>query len=288
MKNQLYILGVILFLGNQAIAQSLPASVQAVVDAENSFAGRSKEKSTKAAFLANLDERGIVFSQGSPVNGQDQWAKLPENDALLFWWPVFADAASSGDFGYTTGPFEVSLDRKNPVPSGFGYYSTVWKKNAKGEWKVAIDMGIGFPKKEEIIPSLKTSHNPLKGSGTINTVLAKEDLLSVDKAYLAAINTSGKSFDLKKLSAEARVHRTGSWPNVTPEAIRAIDESDKKFQFEHLNGDVAHSGDLGYCYGKVKVTVTREGNTRDINLNYLRIWKKEAGEWKIVLDVIGG
>lgn len=276
-----------MFMGIMGYAQ-LPAPVQEVVNAENRFAATSKEKSTRAAFLSSLAEEGIVFSQGNPTNGQALWTQRPENNALLFWWPVFADVSSSGDFGYTTGPFEVSPDRSNPVPSGFGYYSSVWKKNDRGEWKVAIDMGIGFPKKEVATHALRTSTTSSKNLSAINYSVAKNELLALDTDYAASLNKASQTFEKRRLSAEARIHRTGNWPYTTPEAIQTIDERDKKFLFEHLGGDVATSGDMGYCYGKVTVSVSENGQPRELNLNYLRIWKKEGNEWRIVLDVIGG
>jgi ketosteroid isomerase-like protein len=287
MNRRLAIVFIALLTTQVLCAQKLPTSVQKVVDAENGFAGTSKQKSTKVAFLSNLATDGIVFSQGNPVNGISLWEKLPENNSLLFWWPVFADVASSGDFGFTTGPYEVSRDRTNPVPGAFGYYSTVWKRNERGEWKVAIDMGIAFEKKEENIPALHTSSKLLPDAK--NTAGASgKTLTEVDKSYIEKLNTSSRSFDMANLSNEARIHRTGSFPYCTPEGIRTIDESNKKFQFEQLGGEAATSNDLGYCYGKVKVTVWQDGNSRELNLNYLRVWKKEEGEWKIVLDVVGG
>jgi ketosteroid isomerase-like protein len=50
---------------------------------------------------------------------------------------------------------------------------------------------------------------------------------------------------------------------------------------------VASSGDPGYVYGKSVVAITKDGNTKTVNRNYLRIWKKEDGNsWKIVLDLV--
>ncbi len=269
-------------------AQTLPPGPQSVADAEMRFAATSKEQSTKAAFLAHLGADAIVFNQGEPVNGPELWKQFPENNGLLFWWPVWADIASSGDFGYTTGPYESKRDRGDAAPAGYGYYSSVWKKNDQGVWKVAIDMGIGFPKKEEVVHTLRTSNKPLKGAGSVNIQKEQAELLSLDRAYVAKVNEAGGSFVPGYLSSEARIHRTGSWPYTTPQAIQAIDETGKTFQYEQVGGEVAASGDMGYAYGKVKVTVTREGNTRELPLNYLRVWKKEEGQWRIVLDVVGG
>lgn len=279
---------IFLFSSTVLCAQTLPPGPQSVADAEMRFAATSKEQSTKAAFLAHLGADAIVFNQGEPVNGPELWKQFPENNGLLFWWPVWADIASSGDFGYTTGPYESKRDRGDAAPAGYGYYSSVWKKNDQGVWKVAIDMGIGFPKKEEVVHTLRTSNKPLKGAGSVNIQKEQAELLSLDRAYVAKVNEAGGSFVPGYLSSEARIHRTGSWPYTTPQAIQAIDETGKTFQYEQVGGEVAASGDMGYAYGKVKVTVTREGNTRELPLNYLRVWKKEEGQWRIVLDVVGG
>ena len=44
------------------------------------------------------------------------------------------------------------------------------------------------------------------------------------------------------------------------------------------------SADFGYTYGSVLILAdnkTSEGN-------YFRVWKKENGKWKIVLDLVAG
>jgi ketosteroid isomerase-like protein len=59
----------------------------------------------------------------------------------LSWQPTTAEVASSGDMGYTIGTYELKFDGQdgNPVVDS-GKYMTVWKKQADGSWKVAVDM----------------------------------------------------------------------------------------------------------------------------------------------------
>ncbi len=57
------------------------------------------------------------------------------------WQPTKVEAARSGDFGYSLGTYELSMnDPKGRPMADRGKYLTVWKKQADGSWKVAVDM----------------------------------------------------------------------------------------------------------------------------------------------------
>ena len=62
---------------------------------------------------------------------------------VLSWHPRRAETASSGDFGYTYGPWEIRKKEGGPILVK-GYYGTVWKK-VNGEWKAIFDMGNESP-----------------------------------------------------------------------------------------------------------------------------------------------
>ena len=57
------------------------------------------------------------------------------------WRPSKAEAARSGDFAYSLGSYELSVNdpKGNPMEDR-GKYVTIWKKQADGSWKVAVDM----------------------------------------------------------------------------------------------------------------------------------------------------
>jgi ketosteroid isomerase-like protein len=93
----------------------------------------------------------------------------------------------------------------------------------------------------------------------------------------------------KYISTEARIYRPNELPYASPEAVRkALTDSSIIFSFDFIDGDIASSGDLGYVYGNVKARGVINGQSFAADVNYMRIWKRENGEWKIVLDVIGG
>jgi ketosteroid isomerase-like protein len=270
-----------------ALLSKAQTSLQQVKDAENAFAGMSKLQNTRDAFVANFADSGIVFVQGNPELGKQVWEKRQANPSLLFWWPVFSDVSASGDFGYNTGPFEFSKSRTES-PVGFGYFSSVWKKQKDGVWKVAIDMGMSMPTAEEKKAEWKTSAITSKKSKSKNSFIEKKnEFLNFDKSYVSELNAAAVSFLNKNLSTEARIHRNGHFPYTSPSAIASFNDNLEQYKFEQLGGDMASSADLGYTYGRVKAL--EKSGKKEVTFNYLRIFKKEDGKnWKIVLDVIGG
>jgi ketosteroid isomerase-like protein len=266
----------------QGMGQRLSGPIVELVDAELSFAKMSVERSTKEAFMEYLAIDGIVFSNGEPVNGLDTWKKRPATNGTLFWWPVFADISMAEDFGYTTGPYQMSKD-KNSEPFAFGYYATIWKKNGSAGWKVAADLGINFEAPEDENHTLKTvRRSSTKGKKPLPS--SKDGLIFIEQSYTQWLNETGNSFLPEYFSRECRIHRSGSWPYTSWKVIENIQE-ERQFYFEPVDADVSESGDLGFTYGKVKIE-SKDGNME--KANYLRVWKRDGvTNWKIVLDVIG-
>ena len=262
-------------------------ALQSLIDAERNFAQTSVDKNTRDAFVANMDENSLVFQRGEPLNGLTTWSAYEPDNNYLFWWPEYADIASSGDFGYTTGPAEFGGERNDPKPVGGMYYSSVWKKNSAGEWKIAADMGSarytpGTPKVE-----VKTTAFPLKASKQKpNAEKEKGKLLDLDKAYVGKLNEAKKSVIASYFHSEGRIHHGGRGPVTTPVEIQEFTEPGS-FTFQQLGGDVASSADMGFVYGKVDMVREKDGQPQTLHLNYMRVWKKFNGDWKIVLDVIG-
>ena len=58
----------------------------------------------------------------------------------LSWSPNFAGVSQAGDLGYSIGAFEFTADdaEGNPVTRN-GKYTTVWRKQEDGQWKVVSD-----------------------------------------------------------------------------------------------------------------------------------------------------
>src|SRR5688572_20470807 len=111
-----------------------------LVAAERAFAADAVARNTRDAFLAAYDEDGIAFAPG-PRNAQRVWGERSANKNRLEWAPEVAEIASSGDLGYTSGPFRFTAEG-DEKPSSFGHYFSVWRKDGEGRWKVLLDHGV--------------------------------------------------------------------------------------------------------------------------------------------------
>jgi ketosteroid isomerase-like protein len=81
---------------------------------------------------------------------------------------------------------------------------------------------------------------------------------------------------------ELRVYREGSFPAVGKNAAATLlSAKGGKMSFEQLGGDMSHSGDLAYSYGKYSLNRDRRVESG----HFFQIWQTDAtGSWKLVLD----
>ncbi len=103
-----------------------------------------------AGFADWFAEDGVALGNGAmPLVGRVAIAKSANWDPKVYqlsWTVTDAAMGPSGDMGYTWGHFEGhSKDvNGNPVTTT-GRYITVWRKQADGSWKVALDAGANEP-----------------------------------------------------------------------------------------------------------------------------------------------
>jgi ketosteroid isomerase-like protein len=260
--------------------------VQSLVNAEKVFAQTSKDKSTKEAFSTCMSDSGLIFKPG-PILGRKFWQNAEQGTDLLSWEPVFAAISSSGDLGYTTGPWEFRAKRNDPDPVARGYYVSIWKKE-KDEWKVALDIGINYPLSLQRKEPPDFSSSPSSIAKAPDEKIAKNALLDKEQKFINEQNKKGWSAYPVFITNGARIYRPGSFPFIAAgQRGQLFSETDKTFSYELTGASVASSGDLGYVYGKAVLAITTDGSMKKLNGNYLRIWKKdEENNWKIVLDLV--
>jgi ketosteroid isomerase-like protein len=131
---------VLVLLATSAYKNSSPGKDE-LMEAERQFSLLCMQSGMKVAFSAFMDSSAVLLRpEHRPIVGKAA-AAFVENSTMgpgiLSWVPSEADISASGDLGYTYGIYTVHQ------PSGdvFGTYTTIWKKNRKGEWKFVLDTG---------------------------------------------------------------------------------------------------------------------------------------------------
>ena len=93
----------------------------------------------------------VEVPNGAPlIQGKAEIAKgmgfLDDKNNRLLWTPVGADISASGDLGYTYGNYEFHAKDKDGKPVvQYGKYTSIWKLQKDGTWKVVLDMGNASP-----------------------------------------------------------------------------------------------------------------------------------------------
>jgi ketosteroid isomerase-like protein len=118
------------------------------VDAE--FSQAAQTLGIAEAFVRYADPSATMLPAGeNAITGHEavrkQFADLPAGSTLV-WKPYQADAATSGDLGYTLGTYELRTTDKDGKPVvRYGKYCSVWKKQKDGGWKWVVDVGTPSP-----------------------------------------------------------------------------------------------------------------------------------------------
>ncbi len=144
-KVWLLLLAVSFLLGTLAKSQS-GDGVTALMTLEREFMQAAADHGSQG-YLSYYAEDAVEVPNGHTfLKGKVEIAKtmgfLDDPNNHLLWTPVGGGISASGDLGYTYGTFEFrSRDKDGKLASSHGKYTTIWKKQNDGKWKVVLDMG---------------------------------------------------------------------------------------------------------------------------------------------------
>ncbi|HMD17073.1 MAG TPA: nuclear transport factor 2 family protein [Terriglobales bacterium] len=130
-----------------ATKQKSPPGSDLLVQLEADFAA-DVAKHGHDAFLIYFAEDGVEIVDGGGIDTKDAMRKQPPwpKGTSLTWTPVKAEMAASGDLGYTYGNYVYTATNKDgKLAASYGKYTSIWKKQKDGRWKVVVDMGNSGP-----------------------------------------------------------------------------------------------------------------------------------------------
>ncbi len=142
-----FIIAAILFLSCNTKQQDL--SVQAekeMMEADVAMSNMATKDGFYKALLYYAADSVIIPREGKlPMFGarevNEAWSAKPVLTTLT-WKPLRAEAATSGDMGYTFG--YATFVGKDTIT--YTNYCTIWKKQKDGTWKFVYDGGNNIPK----------------------------------------------------------------------------------------------------------------------------------------------
>lgn len=123
---------------------SAPARSE-LIKADSMMSALAGQEGFYHALLAFAHDSLIKPDEGRlPILGKEalkkEWDSGPGSKEIS-WKPFRAEAARSGELGYTFGIWKLV----SPDTSYYGNYFTAWKKGADGSWKWVVDGGNNTP-----------------------------------------------------------------------------------------------------------------------------------------------
>jgi len=141
---------IVLALARPAASAPPPATAETLKQLEGEFMKAAAEKGS-AGYMSYYADDAVEVPNNAPViHGKVNIAKdmafLDDKTNHLTWSPLGADISDSGDLGYTYGNYEfTSNDKDGKAVVDRGKYTSIWKKQKDGSWKVVLDMGNASP-----------------------------------------------------------------------------------------------------------------------------------------------
>lgn len=264
--------------------KEMPKTLKPLVETELAFAAAARARGIKDSFIEYAAEDGLLFRR-TAVNAREFWRQAnPAPTGLLSWYPTYADVSRAGDVGWTTGPWEFCGKPDDREASGHGHFVTVWRRQADGTFRFALDMGVGHaapaaPEKTLAFPASAKQGGAAGSEKEAEAARAGIVAAEAEIAAESAAKGSGRAL-LARASEELRLYRQNVSPLVGKAAAApALEKEASRLTFSMAGAGASRSGDLGYAYG------TYDTGDHEPGGHFMRIWKRQGGRWRVVLEV---
>lgn len=141
---------IVIPVAHRPVAASPKATANSLKQLEAEFMKAAAEKGSQG-YMSYYADDAVEVPNGAPlIQGKIEIAKgmgfLDDKNNQLIWTPVGADLSASADLGYTYGTYEFHSKGKDGKASvEYGKYTSIWKLQKDGNWKVVLDMGNASP-----------------------------------------------------------------------------------------------------------------------------------------------
>lgn len=259
-----------------AIAVDAQIGVQAIMEAERSFSTTVGEKGAKAAFIEFLTDDAVIF-RPEAVNGKQFWQQHGGDIPVLRRTPLFADAASNGLLGYTTGSWQSTRRDKGIELVSYGDYVTLWERRNGNGFRAILDIGTSYDEpasNDEKLMKPPGGGDSNKYGWSPTDVAMKFLRVSMEPEGLAAAYKEFAGDDIRlMIDREPAVY-----------GRKAVIAKTKRFRSTKFPFKLAmfQSADMAYFWNPCRFQNSDEGIEHG---NCLQILKLRNKKWYIVLGV---
>lgn len=131
---------------NKSTADTRAADQEAVRQADMAWSATAEGMQMEAFYGYFLDDAAVMASNEPAAKGKEAIRAMMDTYFALpgfsvKWAVSDVVVANSGDFAYSVGSYDLTMSAPSGAPmADHGKYVTIWKKQADGNWKVALDM----------------------------------------------------------------------------------------------------------------------------------------------------
>jgi ketosteroid isomerase-like protein len=264
--------------------QQPPPDPMVLVNSEQAFGATAAQKGMRDAFLEFSTDEAVMFVPGV-IRVKDLYGPAEPRPGLLVWHPLYAEIASSGDLGWTTGPWEWGQDMSGQSFQATGNYITIWRRQPDSTWKFVLDVGVAHrsPMAQYPAPTLRVLDRPSERQ-RVEPGLGRQQLLEAEYSFRSASVSEGMAAAYQpRMTEDVRYYRMGMLPIHGIDSVTAaLSRSVGTYSWEVDYAEVSLNSDLGYTYGSSSLS----DGTGSLKFSFIRIWRRNIeGIWKVALDI---
>jgi len=218
---------------------------------------------------------------------------LANPDNSLRWTPLLQEVSNDATLGYTVGRYRLSAKTaEGKAVFEEGKYLSVWRKQADGTWKIAVDLGnpgLPFPEGTEPPAAVREAAGapPSRGAEA-----EEASLRQADAAFEKAVAERGADGCVEFFADDGILYDYGRPVAVGPQAVRAVvsailEGGISSLAWEPLGVELSGDASLGMTYGGFETKGKGEDGQEKVSQGqYATVWRKlPDGSWKVVVDV---
>ena len=270
-----------ILLAAALLASAAPASAAdhpaaAIEAAERAFAADGLALGVRDSFLKHMADDAIVFRPG-PVSAKALYEKRPSSKTpRLEWWPQRVVIARSGDLGLSVGPWAIDGQRG-------GYYATIWRKDAGGDWTWIYDGGAAADANAAPDPETPASLGPVAPKAASSQAVGLADAKAAEAQFAEQAGLDAPTAYRAVLAPDALLLGPNGAENLRADAIEARIASWISMAFVPLGGGASMAGDLIWTYGEVGWAAHDE---TAVHAHYMHVWQKRADGWRLIFETL--